>query len=64
MNPVARTNQAKMGYVPVSGKGKIYYEEKGEGEPLILLPDCGHMMNMEQPETFNRAVLQFLDGIK
>ena len=45
-------------------KGKIYYEEKGEGEPLILLPDCGHMMNMERSETFNRAVLKFLDGIK
>ena len=24
------------------------------------LPDCGHMMNMEQPRLFNRAVLSFL----
>ena len=24
------------------------------------LPDCGHMMNMEQPDLFNRAVLEFL----
>ena len=52
-------------------------DSKGEGKPYspkelkylpngtaLLLPDCGHMMNMEQPETFNRAVLQFLDGIK
>lgn len=27
---------------------------------LVVLPDCGHMMNMEQPRAFNRAVLQFL----
>ena len=52
-------------------------DSKGEGKPYspkelkylpngtaLLLPDCGHMMNMEQPETFNRTVLQFLDGIK
>ena len=25
------TNQSNMGYVPVSGEGKIYYEEKGGG---------------------------------
>ena len=37
------TNQANMGYVPVSGEGKIYYEEKGEGEPLILLH--GHSLD-------------------
>ena len=27
-----------------------------------VIPDCGHMMNMEQPDSFNRAVLQFLQG--
>ncbi|MBQ9356508.1 MAG: alpha/beta hydrolase [Prevotella sp.] len=26
----------------------------------LILPDCGHMMNMEQPDSFNRAVLQFI----
>ena len=26
----------------------------------VLLPDCGHMLNMEQPEAFNRMVLEFL----
>ena len=26
----------------------------------VVLPDCGHMLNMEQPEAFNRTVLQFL----
>lgn len=44
-------------------------EHKG-GQPQELLylplgrkeelPDCGHMMNMEQPDLFNRAVLEFL----
>lgn len=28
------------------------------------LPDCGHMMNMEQPKLFNRTVLNFIDGHK
>ena len=27
------------------------------------LPDCGHMMNMEQPDAFNRAVLEFLNRL-
>lgn len=27
---------------------------------LLLLDDCGHMLNMEQPEAFNEAVLHFL----
>lgn len=30
-----------------------------EGEQIILL-DCGHMMNMEQPRQFNATVLSFL----
>ena len=28
----------------------------------VVLPDCGHMLNMEQPETFNRLLIDFLDG--
>jgi len=28
---------------------------------FIILDDCGHMMNMEQPKEFNRAVLDFID---
>lgn len=27
---------------------------------FLTLSDCGHMMNMEQPDSFNRAVLSFL----
>lgn len=28
------------------------------------LPDCGHMSNMEQPELFNKTILNFLQSIK
>ena len=28
----------------------------------VVLPDCGHMLNMEQPEAFNRLLIEFLDG--
>lgn len=28
---------------------------------FVVIPDCGHMLNMEQPDTFNKAVLQFID---
>ena len=34
-----------------------------DGRQLVL-PDCGHMMNMEQPGLFNQAVLQFLDSVR
>lgn len=27
-----------------------------------VLPDCGHMMNMEQPKLFNRTVLDFIEA--
>jgi len=27
----------------------------------IVVPDCGHMLNMERPADFNREVLRFLD---
>lgn len=28
---------------------------------MLVLDDCGHMLNMEQPEAFNRAVLEFIE---
>ena len=31
------------GYVPISGKSKMYYEQKGEGEPVIFLH--GHSLD-------------------
>lgn len=27
---------------------------------FVVLPDCGHMSNMEQPEIFNKTILDFL----
>ena len=31
---------------------------------LQVVPDSGHMMNMEQPEAFNQTVLTFLQSVK
>ena len=31
------------GYIPISGKGRMYYEQNGEGEPLIFLH--GHSLD-------------------
>jgi len=30
----------------------------------VVLPDCGHMLNMDQPEAFNALVLDFLQEIQ
>jgi 3-oxoadipate enol-lactonase len=30
------------------------------GAKLMVLQDCGHLSNLEQPERFNAAVLEFL----
>ena len=31
---------------------------------LKVLDDCGHMMNMEQPEAFNEALEEFLNDLE
>ena len=28
----------------------------------VVIPDCGHMLNMERPEEFNRSVLEFINS--
>jgi 3-oxoadipate enol-lactonase len=33
------------------------------GARLVLLDKAGHLSNLEQPDTFNAAVLSFLDGL-
>ncbi|HEU4685006.1 MAG TPA: alpha/beta fold hydrolase [Nitrospira sp.] len=33
------------------------------GAQLVLIPDAGHLSNMEQPELFNQALEEFLAGI-
>ena len=36
------------------------FEEAIPGAELVVLPDTGHVSNLEQPEQFNRAVREFL----
>ncbi len=31
---------------------------------LVIVPDAGHTAHLEQPEAFQRAVLEFLDGLR
>gem|GEM_PF-1632511 len=31
---------------------------------LVVLPDCGHVMNMDRPEEFNRVLMEFLEGAR
>ena len=35
------------------------FEEAIPDSGLVLIPDCGHLCNLEQPERFNRAVREF-----
>ena len=44
-------------------KGKAF--QPGEAKYLsntriVVIPDCGHMLNMERPEEFNRSILEFI----
>jgi pimeloyl-ACP methyl ester carboxylesterase len=34
------------------------------GAGKVIMPGCAHLPNMEQPATFNRVVLDFLDNLK
>ncbi|WP_108662961.1 alpha/beta fold hydrolase [Acuticoccus kandeliae] len=33
------------------------------GAQFAIIPDAGHLSNIEQPEAFNRVVLEFLNGV-
>ena len=33
------------------------------GARKVVIPDVAHMVNMEEPEVFNRIVLEFLEGV-
>ena len=37
--------------------------EQIPGARLNIIPQAGHLSNLEQPEAFNRALLDFLEGI-
>lgn len=46
------------------GKGTKTREEKIlPNFRIIVLPDCGHMMNMEQPDLFNQTLENFLNSL-
>ena len=33
------------------------------GSRLVVIDDAGHLMNMEQPERFNRSLIRFMNGL-
>ena len=37
-----------------------FIHEKISGSQLVVIPDAGHLSNLDQPEAFNQAVLDFL----
>jgi enoyl-CoA hydratase/carnithine racemase len=40
-----------------------YMAAKIPGATKVVIPDAGHAANIDQPEAFNRAVVEFLDGL-
>jgi pimeloyl-ACP methyl ester carboxylesterase len=40
-----------------------YMAGKIPGARKIVIPDAGHAANLDQPEAFNRAVIEFLSGL-
>ena len=40
-----------------------YMANKIPGARKVVIPDAGHAANIDQPEAFNRAVLEFLDEV-
>ncbi len=40
-----------------------YMAAKIPGAKKVIIPDAGHAANIDQPEAFNRAVMDFLDEI-
>ena len=34
------------------------------GSRLVVIPDAAHLSNIENPEAFNRALLEFFDGLR
>jgi pimeloyl-ACP methyl ester carboxylesterase len=40
-----------------------YMAAKIPGAKKVVIPDAGHAANIDQPEPFNHAVVEFLDGL-
>jgi pimeloyl-ACP methyl ester carboxylesterase len=41
----------------------IFLKRKIRTAGLVVLPNCGHAINLEEPDLFNRAVLDFLTAV-
>jgi pimeloyl-ACP methyl ester carboxylesterase len=41
----------------------IYLKRKIRSSGLLVLPKSGHTINLEEPEAFNRGVLDFLTAV-
>lgn len=48
--------------IPVS-ESELMKEASTDGT-LVILPDAGHLSNMEQPDAFNKAIRTFLAGLE
>lgn len=47
--------------IPVAAARSLH--EKIKGSRLFLIPQAGHLSNLEDPETFNLQLMQFLKGL-
>ena len=41
----------------------LYLKRTISGSALLVMPKCGHTMNLEDPDVFNRAVLDFITTV-
>lgn len=41
-------------------ESSTYIHQRIKGSTLAIIPDCGHISNMEQPEAFNKVISKFL----
>jgi 3-oxoadipate enol-lactonase len=46
--------------VPYIGQASRFIQQQVKGAKLTTIPNTGHMLNMEDPAAFNKAVLDFL----
>ena len=49
--------------IPEIGQSTDAIKNGVSGARKVVMAGCGHMVNMEDPETFNRTVLDFLAGV-
>jgi pimeloyl-ACP methyl ester carboxylesterase len=44
-------------------EASIYLKRTISSSALLVMPKCGHTMNLEDPDAFNRAVLDFVTQV-